>query len=65
MRLASFRSDGGVGYGLVEGDALRLASDDFVRRFPTLRSVLAGDAVQELGADVARHGTPRTLAGLA
>lgn len=54
-----------MGYGLVEGDALRLASDDFVRRFPTLRSVLAGDAVQELGADVARHGTPRTLAGLA
>jgi 2-keto-4-pentenoate hydratase/2-oxohepta-3-ene-1,7-dioic acid hydratase in catechol pathway len=53
MRVASFRTNDGPAYGIVEGDMLRPASAGFRQRHPTLGDALAADALPALAADVA------------
>jgi len=51
MKLASFEIQGRQTYGLKEGDLLREPGEEFQRRYPDLRSVLADDVIKQLGMD--------------
>ena len=51
MKIASFNQDGRATYGLVDDDAVHPATDDFRKRYPDLRSAIAGQALTELGAN--------------
>jgi 2-keto-4-pentenoate hydratase/2-oxohepta-3-ene-1,7-dioic acid hydratase in catechol pathway len=55
MKLASFEIQGRQTYGIKEGNLLREPGDEFRSRFPDLRSVLAGNAVAQLGFDDSRE----------
>ncbi|MFP1646366.1 fumarylacetoacetate hydrolase family protein [Pontitalea aquivivens] len=55
MRLVSFEIDGQSSYGLVEGDHIREASAPLRAKYPDLRSVLAADALNDLGQSVGRR----------
>ena len=51
MKIASFIQDNNEAYGVVIEDGIITASDDFQRRFPTLRDVLDADAIDQLAED--------------
>lgn len=50
MKFASVLTAAGPAYGVVTPDGLVLASDAWLRRYPSLREAIAGDALAELAA---------------
>lgn len=52
MKAASFEIDGRESYGLAQGGSLFEASEEFRATYPTLRAVLAGDALDNLAASL-------------
>lgn len=57
MRVASFLREGGEGYGLVEGEAVRPVAPEFARAYPSLRALLAAGKPAELP----EHCLPQAL----
>ena len=53
MKIASFQEGDSINYGVVVGQQVICASAAFQARYPTLRDVLAADAVEMLAVDVA------------
>lgn len=50
MRLASFETEAGAGWGVLREDGLAPVTAAFAARFPTVRSVLEEDALAEVAA---------------
>jgi len=48
VKALSFEIDGQARYGIIADDGIHGASDDFLERYPDLRSVLDGDALSAL-----------------
>lgn len=53
MKLATFQHAGRTLYGVVQGANYLLPSDDFLRKYPDLQSVLAAQALPALAAETA------------
>lgn len=53
MRIASFRTGTGAGFGIIGADGIRPASPAFAARHPGVRAVLAAGALDALAADCA------------
>jgi len=51
VQIASFKLADRMSFGFVSGDNIIEASEGFRRQFPTLRAVLAGDALGQLESD--------------
>jgi 2-keto-4-pentenoate hydratase/2-oxohepta-3-ene-1,7-dioic acid hydratase in catechol pathway len=51
MKVASYLKSGHPAYGVVAGEGVVTASERLAARYPTLRSLLAGQALEALGAD--------------
>lgn len=51
MKIASFKHNNSVSYGIVQDEEMTIPSDGFLQAYPTLRDVLAADALQQLAAD--------------
>lgn len=54
MKIASFKHNGSELFGLVQDEFIAPASRSFVETYPTLRDVLAADALEQLAADCAQ-----------
>lgn len=54
MKLVSFEHAGAATYGVAQQGEYLQPSADFLRRYPDLASVLRGDALGELGAELSR-----------
>jgi 2-keto-4-pentenoate hydratase/2-oxohepta-3-ene-1,7-dioic acid hydratase in catechol pathway len=61
MKIATYMSRGGPVYGGVTEGGLVTASDSFLANYPTLRAVLAGDALAELARDISGRAADRAI----
>lgn len=61
MKIASFHDQGGLGYGVVARGGVISASAAFQRRYPTLKHVLAGCALDMLQEDTKGRPPDRSL----
>jgi len=52
MKIVSYVADGEAGYGLMTEDGLRPATDTLTHRYPTVRALLEGDAIDALPQSV-------------
>ena len=50
MKLVSYRTEEGVGYGAVVDDGIVPVGDDLIHRYPSIRAVLEADALAELAS---------------
>ena len=64
MKIASFKSVDTITYGVVKGDAIVNVSIEFQLRYPTLRHVLEGDALQALALDTQNRPPDHAIADL-
>ena len=58
MKALSFEIDGRSGYGILDGDQVRTAGEDFTRRFPDLRAVLDAGKLEELPEHCTEQSLP-------
>ncbi|MFT5196413.1 MAG: 2-keto-4-pentenoate hydratase/2-oxohepta-3-ene-1,7-dioic acid hydratase in catechol pathway [Candidatus Promineifilaceae bacterium] len=54
MKIASFKHNNSVSYGVVQDEKIAIPSDGFLQAHLTLRDVLSADALQQLAADCAQ-----------
>ena len=61
MKIASYKNSGTVSYGVVKGNEIVTVSVEFALRYPTLRQVLEGDALQALADDTDNRPTEQSI----
>ena len=64
MKIVSYSHAGGTGYGVVSGDGIIAAAPRMGAEFPTVRSVLAADALNRLADATAGESPDIALADI-
>jgi len=64
MKIVSYKNNAAVSYGVVKNHEMVTVSVEFALRYPTLRQVLEGDALQALADDTDNRPADRALGDL-